>query len=84
MKQSETGLGQTCHLERRVSARRELGLIAKSCAVACGRAPCLLRGFRDVSVLAVLVTAYEVTAAAVMRNAMSALGRLRRARKEGL
>jgi len=44
----------------------------------------LLRCFQDASVLAFLVPAYEVTAAAVMRNATSALGCLRRTRKEGL
>jgi hypothetical protein len=38
----------------------------------------LLRGFRDVSVLAVLVTAYEIIAAAVLRSAVSALGSLQR------
>jgi len=36
----------------------------------------LLRGFRDVSVLAVLVTAYEIIAAAVLRSAVGALGSL--------
>lgn len=47
-KQSETGLRETVN-ERRVSARRELGLlIAKSCAVAVVVERLLLRGFRGV------------------------------------
>jgi hypothetical protein len=37
---------------------------------------CCCAVFRDVSVLAVLVTAYEIIAAAVLRSAASALGPL--------
>lgn len=47
---------------------RPCGLIAKSCC--CAGCSALLRAFRGVSVLAVLVTVYEIIAAAVLRSTL--------------